>query len=248
MTFSVTNIYVNLWNWQFVLTPWTGMTLNNFLLTVNGPVISSDRKCACVCVCCLQISIVSRYSIYNSFDNPIWHYGHIVQPCSIQRALQLKHSDTLKRQNGPTKGKAWWQHLVLLTGAYSDVLDTFPSPVCFLISSLTWKLPWSLTGLLNGICCQLSNQVFSLCQMVAIHQPCRSRLNSCIPLKLSSGAYSLLVIVTVQSLSQHTTGPLVTPELWKWGVYMMMHAAGLRICVAILEISHVWLMPQCFWC
>lgn len=80
----------------------------------------------------------------------------------------------------------------LLTGAYLDVLDTFPSPVCFLISSVAWKLPWSLKGLLYGICQPLSNQVFSFYQMFSVYQKCCWWWNGIISVKFSSAVFGVL--------------------------------------------------------
>lgn len=64
----------------------------------------------------------------------------------------------------PWKGQVSYQTLpwspVFLIGAYLDVGDTFPSLVCFLISSVAWKLPCSVNGPPNGICQSVSNRFF----------------------------------------------------------------------------------------
>lgn len=111
---------------------------------------------------------------------------------TIWQALWLKLTDALRdRGRGLILEQLSLQSPVLLTGAYLDLFGTFPCAVCFLISSVAWKLPWSLNGLLYGICQLLSNQVLSLCQMLAIYQPHWGWWHSIISLKLNNATQGL---------------------------------------------------------
>lgn len=136
------------------------------------------------------------------------------------------------------------QSPLLLTGAYLDILDTFPSPVCFLISSVAWKLPWSLKGLLYGICQPLSNQVFSFCQMFAVYQKCCWWWNGIISVKFSH--FYCIAFVPNAQLTSWSTLSCGNTELLRWGVYNVMHVAGLGTYVpglwmhGVFDVNGLW--------
>lgn len=83
-----------------------------------------------------------------------------------QQACWLRHNHALETNHEThsfVPSLVIAKGLFLLKGAYWEPLDTFPSKVCFLISIVAWKLPWSLFGFLYGIYRSASNQVFSFC-------------------------------------------------------------------------------------
>lgn len=91
------------------------------------------------------------------------------------KLLAFKHPIS-KSGNGPALPRPWKGQVSYQTfflsffflpwspvfpiGAYLDVGDTFPSLVCFLISSVAWKLRCSVNSPLNGICQLVSNRLF----------------------------------------------------------------------------------------
>ncbi len=188
-------------------------------------------------------------SVRHYLDCPsLWWWGF--SPHLPVKGLQYKHfwSDVVGQRGRALRGRQTKKYQM---GYYFGVLfssqvltwtsSPHSPPQCvFWLAALHESCPGHRLASFYGICQLLSNQVFSLRQMLAIHQPRCLWRNSIISLKLNSATHVL------QSFLLHSLCPINTQlaiwstlswantELLGWGVYNMMHVTALWTYVALL--------------